>query len=206
MKHIAIIAALALSGPAFAEQAVVNPPEAGSVSEADGLAAWDRVYEVVSHPRCANCHVGPDNIPMWSGPSYGTTRKHGMNIDAGESRSGAEYVPCAACHVQRSQENPARNGPHEPPQVALAWQLAPVEFQWFDKTSAEVCAQMADPERTGGRDWVALAEHLAEDAHHGGFVQWGWDPGGGREPAPYSLQQHIDDVLAWGAAGTPCAD
>ena len=206
MKPIAIVAALALAGPALAEQAVVAPPEAGSVSRADGLAAWDRVYEVVSHPRCANCHVGPDNIPMWSGPSHGTARKHGMNINAGESRMGAEYVPCAACHVQRAREDLADNGPNEPPQVALAWQLAPVEFQWFGKTSAEICAQMADPERTGGRDWVALAEHLAEDAHHGGFVAWGWNPGGGREPAPYDLQRHIDDVLAWGAAGTPCAD
>lgn len=207
-QHLLLVAALiALAGAAGAEgTAVVTPPDAGSVPRAAGLAAWDRVYEVVSHPRCANCHVGPDNIPMWSGPSYGEARPHGMNINAGESRMGAEFVPCAACHVQRAQAASARNGAHEPPQVALAWQLAPVEFQWFGKSSAEVCAQMADPERTGGRDWVALAEHLRDDAGHGGFVEWGWNPGGGRDPAPYSLQAHIDDVLTWGAAGTPCED
>jgi hypothetical protein len=25
-----------------------------------GTAAWTPVYEVFSHPRCANCHVGQD--------------------------------------------------------------------------------------------------------------------------------------------------
>jgi hypothetical protein len=28
-----------------------------------GTAAWTPVYEVFSHPRCANCHVGQDNVP-----------------------------------------------------------------------------------------------------------------------------------------------
>ena len=68
-----------------------------------------------------------------------------------------------------------------------------------------VCAiDFSDPARNGGRDFMGLAEHLATDAGHGGFVHWGWAPGGGREPAPYSLQDHINDVLAWGAAGQPC--
>jgi len=49
--------------------AVIAPPEGGSVSLEEGLLAFQRIYEVVSHPRCANCHVGADNIPMWSGPS-----------------------------------------------------------------------------------------------------------------------------------------
>lgn len=191
--------------PLAAEEAVVEPPEAGSVPHDEGLAAWDRVYEVVSHPRCANCHVGPDNIPMWSGPSYGETRPHGMFVSGGESRIGAEFVPCSTCHVTVEEGQGHNGSPHMPPRVALDWQLAPVAFQWFGRSSVEVCAQMSDPDRTGGRDWVELAEHLRDDAGHGGFVQWGFDPGGGREPAPYSLQAHIDDVLTWGAAGTPCA-
>lgn len=32
-----------------------------------------------------------------------------------------------------------------------------------------------------------------------------WSPGGGGEPAPYSLQEHVNDILAWGVAGMPCA-
>ncbi|MDF0600268.1 hypothetical protein P1J78_05965 [Psychromarinibacter sp. C21-152] len=192
------------TGSAAAQEVTVDPPEDGSVSRAEGLAAWERVHDVVSHPRCANCHVGADNIPMWSGPSYGETRPHGMFISGGESRIGAEFLPCSACHVTLDAGQSRTDGPHRPPQVALDWRLAPVDFQWFGRSSAEICAQMADPDRTGGRDWVALAEHLRDDAGHGGFVKWGFDPGGGRAPAPYGLQAHIDDVLTWGAAGTPC--
>ena len=77
-------------------------------------------------------------------------------------------------------------------------------FEWFGKSPAEICAQLSDPDRNGGRDWRGLAEHLVEDAGHHGFVLWGWSPGDGRDPAPYSLQAHVDDVLAWGAAGMPC--
>jgi hypothetical protein len=34
-----------------------------------GTAAWTPVYEVFSHPRCANCHVGQDwtLIHSWAG-------------------------------------------------------------------------------------------------------------------------------------------
>jgi hypothetical protein len=206
MNRIAIAVAsvwVALAHPLAAEEAeaVINVPPEGSVSTEDGLAAWDRVYEVVSNPRCANCHTGPDNRPMWSGPSYGKTRPHGMNINAGESRMGAETLPCATCHITSDAPNTV---PHAAPHVGLDWQLAPVEFEWFGKSSAEICAQLKDPERNGGRDMMGLAQHLVEDAAHKGFVLWGWSPGGTRVPAPYSLQQHVDDILAWGTAGQPC--
>ncbi len=183
----------------------IEPPAEGSVTVEAGLAAFKRIYEVTSHPRCSNCHVGADNIPMWSGPSYGETRNHGMNIHAGESRIGAETILCSACHTTLVEGRAGANDvPHAAPRVALAWQLAPVEFAWFGKSAAEICAQLSDPERNGGRDFLALARHLAEDAGHDGFVKWGWEPGGGRQPAPYSLQEHIDDIFAWGAAGQPC--
>lgn len=200
VRGAVLVLALALPVQATGEEVVIEPPAEGSVSRADGLAAWARIYEVTSHPRCANCHVGPDNLPMWSGPSYGKARPHGMNIDAGESRVGAEYVPCQACHA--FSEAGGNMGAHEAPQVADAWHLAPVEMEWFGKSSVEICHQLRDPERNGGQDYIELAEHLG----HGPLVAWGWAPGGGREPAPYSLQAHIDDMLAWGAAGFPCED
>lgn len=194
---------LALAAPAGAEgtTAIVAPPEQGSVSHADGLAAWDRVHAVLSHPRCANCHVGSDNIPLWSGPEYAAPGPHGMNISAGDSRIGAETLACGTCHI--TSTDPV-NGPHDAPATMLGWQLAPVEMVWYGQTSAQICAQMSDPDRNGGRDWIQLAEHLRDDAAHGGFVAWGFAPGGGRQPAPGDLQSHIDDVLKWGAAGQPC--
>lgn len=181
--------------------ATIVAPPAGSVSERAGRAAFDRMLEVVGHPRCANCHTGPSNIPMWYGGADGPARPHGMNINAGDSRIGIETLACSTCHRASID---LESAPHAPPRAALDWRLAPVEFQWFGKSPAEICAQLSDPERNGGRDGMGLAEHLVDDAGHRGFVLWGWNPGGGREPAPYSLQDHVNDVLAWTVAGQPC--
>jgi hypothetical protein len=59
---------------------------------------------------------------------------------------------------------------------------------------------LRNPDENGDRDAVALAEHLGHDL----ILHWAGTPGGGRAPAPYSLQAHVDDILAWGAAGMPC--
>lgn len=189
-------ALLLLALPATAE---INLTPPASATRADGLAAWDRIYEVTSHPRCANCHTGPSNVPMWSGPSYGKTRPHGMNIRAGESRIGVETIPCATCHVtdEITRGNPA---PHEAPRVAAPWRLAPVEAHWFGQSSDTICLQLRDPDRNGGRDMTDLAAHLDHDV----ILHWAWPPGGGRAPAPYSLQEHVTDLLIWGTAGFPC--
>ncbi|WP_300035466.1 hypothetical protein [uncultured Roseobacter sp.] len=180
-----------LPGMALAQQVTVSPE--------DGLAAWDRIFEVVSHPRCSNCHTGPSDRPMWSGPSYGQTRVHGMNVRAGESRIGAEYIPCRTCHV--TAENARNETPHAAPQVADAWRLAPVEAHWFGQSSETICEQLRDPERNGDRTAEELAEHLDHDV----ILHWAWTPGGTREPAPYSLEIHIRDLRIWGNAGQPCA-
>jgi hypothetical protein len=172
----------------------------GTVSKEEGLAAWARIYEVASHPRCANCHVGKDNLPMWSGPSYGETRPHGMNIDAGLSRIGAEYVLCSTCHVNSVATDRGNEEPHAAPRVATIWRLAPVEAEWFGKRSNDICNQLRDPARNGGRTYKNIARHLDHDV----ILHWEWNPGGNREAAPYSLQEHVDDILRWGVAGLPC--
>lgn len=205
----AVLIASGLATVAMAEQqpfATIAPPPVGSVSTDQGLAAFDRIYQVVTHPRCANCHVGSDNIPMWFGGADGPARPHGMNVPAGESRIGAETIVCSSCHRTRP-DNLAlapETKPHRPPSAGLDWQLAPADFQWFDKSKSEICAQLSDPARNGGRDWLGLAEHLVDDAGHIGFVLWGWNPGAGRDPAPHTLQAHVNDMLEWGVAGQPC--
>lgn len=160
-----------------------------------GLAVWGKIHEVFAHPRCANCHVGPDHVPIWSGKSYGPKpRPHGMNITGGPSRIGAEQVACNACHAPRNVQVP-----HGPP-GAPVWKLPPVEMQWFGKSSAEICAQIKDPARNGGRTVGQIAEHVEHDA----LVHWGWAPGPGREPAPYSIAEVVSLIRQWDAAGTPC--
>ena len=199
MKRIACLLAL-FATPVFSagENVEINLLPEGSVSVADGLKVWDRIYEVASHPRCSNCHTGDSDRPMWSGPSYGTARPHGMNIRAGDSRDGASFVKCASCHALTGQGG--NDAPHMAPQVAGVWQLAPVEADWFGRSSREVCTQLRDPALNGDRDIIALATHLDHDV----ILHWAWTPGGGREPAPYSLQEHVNDLIQWGAAGMPC--
>ncbi len=201
IMHLGVIAAL-LSTPIWAAdtEIEITPLPEGSVNSEDGLAAWDRIYQVTSHPRCSNCHVGASNVPMWSGPSYGgKPRPHGMNVNAGESRIGAEYVLCSTCHAYR--EVTGTRLPHAAPQVAADWRLAPVEAEWFGKSSDYICAQLRDPARNGDRSYLDVAAHLEHDV----ILHWAWDPGAKREPAPFSLQEHVNDILAWGAAGMPCA-
>jgi len=150
---MATVPAVALS----AEDIQTNPP--ASATEAEGLEAWSRIYEVTSHSRCSNCHPGPSDRPMWSGPSYGAEpRRHGMNIRAGESRIGAETLPCSTCHG-------AQNGevPHSPPGNASGWMLAPVEAHWFGQSSRTICEQLRDPARNGGRTLNEVAQHLGHD-------------------------------------------
>ena len=179
---------------------VVSTPTDPVTREA-GLTAWDRIYAVTSHPRCSNCHTDERNVPMWSGPSYGKARPHGMNINAGDSRIGVETIFCSTCHVQSTAPNTV---PHAAPHTGHPWMLAPVEFNWFGQSSETVCAQMRDPERNGGRNGDDLVEHIIHDAEIKAFITWGFNPGGGREPAPGTMQEHLDDMVTWTAAGMPC--
>ncbi|MEP4012228.1 MAG: hypothetical protein ABJL92_09435, partial [Sulfitobacter sp.] len=80
MKYLSICAALMLAAPATAQ---------GDPNRVEGLAAWDRIFTVTSHPRCTNCHVGEEGQPMWQALGYGSEAVHGMNVRAGESRIGA---------------------------------------------------------------------------------------------------------------------
>lgn len=180
---------------------VINELPTGSVSTEAGLEAWGIVYSVTSHPRCANCHTGADNKPMWSGPSYGNPRSHGMNINAGNSRIGAESLMCATCHTTLPKKDANANDvAHAAPRVAMPWRLAPVDAEWFGKTSHYVCNQIKDPARNGNRSIKDVAQHLDHDL----ILHWAWNPGGNREPAPHSLQELVDALMQWSAAGAPC--
>ena len=192
----AVAAIMAIAGSV----SLINASPAGAADRAAGLAAWDRIYAVASHPRCVNCHAVE---PMWSGRSYGKTRPHGMNIAAGASRMGAENVRCKTCHVTSHGPNPT---PHAPPHVWIDWQLAPVAFTWFNQDSATICAQLRDPQRNGGRDGAGLVKHVESETKVAAFIAWSFAPGGGREPAPGSLQEHLADMIAWTAAGMPCPE
>lgn len=169
----------------------------GGVSRDEGMAAWERIFVTSSHPRCTNCHVGPQEVPMWNGLGYGADIPHGMGVQADESRIGAESTPCRTCHITSSAPNIT---PHAPPRIEDAWRLPPVELAWLGTDSAGLCRQLRDPERNDGNDIADMIEHLRSSP----FVAWGFAPGGGRDPAPGSVAQLARDFEIWGAAGTPC--
>ncbi len=182
----------------------LSAPFALAQSADDGASAWNKIHEVLTHPRCANCHVGEDNRPRWSGPSYeaayglepGGWTYHGMAINGGDSRIGNTTMPCSTCHQQENSDVE-----HGPP-GAHVWALAPVEMQWFGKSPSEVCARLKSPLTNGGRSLEQVAAHIDNDE----LVHWGWKPGPGREPAPYGRKEIADTVRAWSAAGAPCPD
>lgn len=196
--HRALIGGLfaCLLPASFAVAQETTPESAAAVVDREvGLPAWDDVYKVFSHPRCANCHV-EDDRPRWSGPHYGATRVHAFNVQRGEDGFGNPGLRCTTCHFET---NAAKL--HGPP-GAPAWHLAPVEMAWFDKSSAEICAQIKDPARNGDRTLDEVAEHVRDDP----LVGWGWDPGPGREPAPGSAQEAFSALKRWAEAGAPCPE
>lgn len=193
----------ALAGYVFAEgETNKDALPTGSVSRTDGVEAWKRIEAVVTHPRCANCHVDAKAIPIWTPAGESKSRVHGMNIHGGESRIGAEALVCQTCHVTSTLPNDAAPAP---PHAGIDWQLAPVEFIWFGKSGAEICAQLRDPKRNGGRDAAGLLAHLRHDASLNGFIPRSWEPTG-RPIPPGTFEDHVKDMALWGAAGQPCPD
>lgn len=177
--------------------------EPGTISSDEGLAAWERIHDVFTHPRCLNCHVGKDSIPLWSTRDSDSAQAHGMRIQGGDSRIGAETLLCSSCHQVSLRPNTV---PHAAPHTGMVWRLAPIEFQWTDKNSVEICEQVRAPQTNGGRDEAALIEHILHDARVRGFISWGFDPGPDRSSPPGSLQSHLEDMAMWTSAGMPCPD
>lgn len=64
----------------------------------------------------------------------------------------------------------------------------------------EICRQLKDVNRNGGRDLASLQEHVAKDD----IVAYGRNPGAGRVPAPGSQEAAGQLVQAWIDSGAEC--
>ena len=100
---------------------------------------------------------------------------------------------CSICHGNANFE-PGRMPGHP------EWHLAPREMGWEGKTLAEICEQLRDPARNGGRKGEDLIHHIGEDT----LVGWAWHPGFGRSPVPGTQQQAGALVAAWVKTGAAC--
>jgi len=71
---------------------------------------------------------------------------------------------------------------------------------WQGKSLQEICLQLKDAARNGGRSLKKIDEHMATDP----LVGSAWHPGEGRVPAPGTQAQFGELIEAWIASGAYC--
>ena len=155
---------------------------------ARSIALFEEAAKVLTHPRCANCHPSSDR-PLQTD----NMRPHQPLVVRGADGHGAPGMACSTCHGNANYD-PARVPGH--PQ----WHLAPLSMAWEGRSIGQICEQIKDPARNGGRDMAALLHHMAEDS----LVGWGWSPGAGRTPAPGTQADFGAHLRAWADAGAHC--
>jgi hypothetical protein len=187
-------------GPLQGQQPnALQPPSAfGTIRDqtARSRALFAEAAKVITHPRCMNCHPSGDR------PLQGNAMKqHEPMVVRGEGGHGVPGNQCSSCHHEKNFDHRAgynisfQSIPGHP-----RWELAPLEMAWEGKSIGDICRQLVDPQRNGGRDLTLLHEHMAKDD----LVGWGWNPGTGRDPAPGTQAQFGDLVQAWIDTGAHC--
>jgi hypothetical protein len=163
-----------------------------------GLAAWDRIYSVLTHPRCINCHTATNY------PQQGDDRhRHFANVIRGAEGKGVPALQCVSCHQQVNADTTGVPG-------ASGWHLAPLSMRWQDGndrilSSAEVCKAVTDRSRNNGLDGPGLLKHHSEEP----LVLWAFEPGRGTDGRPRTLpplthDQFVAATRRWVDAGMPC--
>ena len=188
-----VFAEPAFRGRADAAEPVALKPVADFAKLSDSneraVALFQEAGKVITSARCMNCH------PAGERPTQ-TDRMtpHQPLVVRGEAGMGAAGgLACTTCHHETNFD-PA-GVPGNP-----KWSLAPIEMAWQGKSLAQICSQIKDPARNGGKDMAALVKHMAEDE----LVGWGWNPGAGRTPAPGTQKQFGELFKAWADAGAGC--
>lgn len=196
---IALVAAMAGSRPGGADPSSAStslrkPADFSSISnQADrSRALFEEVGKVLTNARCMNCHPAGDH-PLQGDDSH----EHVPPIWRAET--GHFEVSCSGCHSGQNftlhEAATYRSIPGHP-----RWGFAPLSMAWEGKSLGDICRQLKDVQRNGGRDLAALQEHIAKDD----LVAWGWNPGEGRKPAPGSQQAAGELVQAWIDSGAEC--
>jgi hypothetical protein len=189
MKRAAIVLA---SAGLFAAAVIWSAP--ATVSEKEGLEAFETVRDVLQHPRCQNCHI-PGDAPL----QFDLSLPHTQNVLRGKDGKGVPGLACTACHA--SANPPASYGANMPP-GAPDWHLPPEDQKmvFIDLSPGELCRVIKDPKSNGGKDLAALTEHVAHDK----LVLWGWEPGYGRAKVSVPHAEFVAKFKTWVAAGAPC--
>ena len=165
--------------------------ESSAGADNDGLAAWRKVYSVVTSPRCINCHTATTY------PQQGDDRhRHFANVVRGPEGKGVPALQCATCHQTTNADSTGVPGAH-------GWHLAPLSMRWQDKSdrplsSAAVCRSLRS-------QTVDLINHHSEEP----LVRWAWNPGlrpdgTARALPPLTHDEFVEATRIWIEAGKPC--
>lgn len=198
-----VVAALVVAG-CTRHQLQTRPPEDApggklrSVAELGALpdasaksrAAFAEASKVLLHARCVNCHP-PDDRPR----QRAQHEEHDPPVVRGPDNHGPVGMTCATCHQVTNVELARVPG-------AKDWHLAPLEMAWLGRTPAQICEQLKDPKRNGGKSLAQIVEHSAHDQ----LVGWAWNPGSGREPAPGTQAIFGELMAAWADNGAVCEE
>jgi hypothetical protein len=180
--------------PAMAQTSLRPPAAFDNIADraARSRAMFTELGKVLTHPRCMNCHPAGDQ------PLQGADH-HIHYPPAHCAGPGVFTDACSACHTDRNVPIHVtasfQSLPGHP-----RWGLAPLSMAWQGKSLSEICSQIKDKDRNGGRDLALLQEHIAKDD----LVAWGWHPGQGREPAPGSQELAGKLAQAWIDSGAEC--
>ncbi len=199
---IGIAAAVLIAGSTYPGEAT-SPPTASlrdaatfaSIGNADARsqALFSEAAKVIMHPRCMNCH------PATRRPTQGDDmHPHEPPMFAGAADKGPAGLACASCHGDANVTTFTSGIPSIPGNPH--WGLAPASMAWQGLSLGDICRQVRDPKRNGGRDLEAIYRHMAEDH----LVGWAWQPGPGRIPAPGTQKAFGQLIRGWIDTGARC--
>jgi hypothetical protein len=162
-------------------------------SNAQSIAAFGVMADVVTSPRCQNCHT------LTEYPRQGDDRHpHMFNVMRGPGDRGAAGLHCSTCHGR------ANNSASGVPGAAEVWRLAPVKMGWETLSRAELCRHLKDRASNGNRSGAQVIDHLSTH-----LVMWAWTPGTdahghARTTPPISHADFVKAAEAWVRTGQAC--
>ena len=168
-------------------------PTTSAAQKGASVKLFLRMAAVIESPRCLNCH------PAGRSPTQGDDMHvHTPPIVSDDSGHGVPGLHCSACHS-------VANEPIHMPNIQIvpgnpAWSLAPVAFAWQHRSLHQICEQIKDPQRNGGRSLRQVHDHVAYDP----LVGWAWHPGLGRKPAPMTQATFGELTQRWIDSGASC--
>ena len=195
---VAAVIWIALTASAAIEVRESRKPNADT-NLGNGLAAWQKVYSVLTSPRCINCHTAT-NYPQQADDRH----RHFANVIRGPEGKGVPGLNCISCHQLANADSTGVPGGNN-------WHLAPLSMRWQDAndrplSSAAVCRAVTNRSKNNNLGGPALLKHHEEEP----LVLWAWNPGrrpdgSARTLPPLSHAEFMAATRTWVEAGTPCA-